>query len=160
MAFGKRRFATFGQAADHRYRGRGEPQQVEMAASAYAITDQTGKPHFRIEMSEAVSDRCDRPRDPGSIDDQQHWGVEPLRNLGRGTLVGGRRRRIEEPHHPLDNREISVLRGTRKGFAHALAPHHPAVEIVRRSSGGAGVITRIEIIRTAFEWSDFETLCA
>src|SRR6185437_7037212 len=39
-------------------------------------------------------------------------------------------------------------------------PHHPAVEIMAGSTGGAGMIGRIQIVRPAFEDRDSQTVRA
>ena len=156
VALRERQLRVCGKTADDAHFRRRHPQHIEMPAAADAIADDAGDIQRAIEVRIAGRHRGDTARHPRCVGHQQHRRAQPLRDFGRRALVAGWRGRVEQTHHPFDDREVETSRGARERREHRIASHHPSVEIVRGHTGRAPMISRVEVVRAAFESRDPE----
>jgi hypothetical protein len=122
-----------------------------MLPAADTIRDQAAEPHFSIEDTDSIGNRRYRPHHTGGTDDKDHRSIEPFCNFGRRTLIAVRRGAVEQPHHPLDNRDITSTSGACESGADLLAAHHPPVKIMRSDPSGAAMPSRIKVVGAALE---------
>ncbi len=156
MALGKSKIGAGGESTDNRNLGLRCAQQIEMTAPADAIADHAGHANYGIEARKTCRHRGDRARDSRCVGDKEHRRVEPFRKLCGRAFIAGRRRRIEQTHHPFDHRDVRIGGRARESCDYRVAIHHPAVEVVRADAGRALVVSGIEIVGAALEGRDLE----
>ena len=99
MAFGKGEIRVRGKSTDDRNFGLSRAQQIEMPAAADAIADHAGHAHRGIEARKPAATAAIVRATPERRY-EEHRRVEPLRELGGRAFIAGRRRGIEQAHHP------------------------------------------------------------
>ena len=64
------------------------------------------------------------------IGNKSNRGVKPTRNFRRAAFQGRRVSPVEQPHHALDQRYISIATNAAEQIAHIRFTSHPAIKIV------------------------------
>jgi len=96
--------------------------------------------------------RRHRTRLPRRVDHQHDRRIK-LPGNGRGRRFVGAATTVEKTHHALDHRDIGRHRSARAVYEQRHDPmltNQKGIEVAAGSSGGQGVIGRIDVIRTDF----------
>jgi hypothetical protein len=118
--------------------------EARVRGAAHPVGDDAGHAQIAIERLEAEHDRARAAGQGRGVEHEQHRRVEPPGDLGRGAIRADTVHAVEAAHHALDHDDVGVPRSLRDRVEHALAPAHPAVEVVRRPAGHSRVQTGID----------------
>ena len=163
VAFGQRHLPVVGEGADD-WRPApsrdGVPDPAGVRSAPDAVRDHRGKIHLRVERLESEHNGRRAAGLSLGIDDEDDGSVQPLRYLGRRSLVTDGVKSIEAAHHSLDDGQIDVGGLPGNGREHMIAPAHPPIEVVGASAGDHLVEPRVDEVRADLKTLDGEPAAA
>jgi hypothetical protein len=146
-----------GQPPQHRRLPQRLAEDLQVPAAADPVGDHPGQVQRRIERGEAAGEGRETARHPGGVGDQDDRSPQPLGDLRRRPLLARRRGAVEQPHHPLDDRDVPLgAEALGEGVQDRLPPHQPAVQVVAGPAGGAPVVGRVQVVGPALEDRDLQ----
>ena len=120
-----------------------------MILRGHAIEDHPNDLRILTEVLEAVEKCPDGIGGRACIDEQHRRDTHGLSDLSRRAMHT--HIAIIQPHHPLEDDGISLLRVACIDSAHMLGAHHEKVEIDRGATAGELVELWVDIVRPALE---------
>ena len=120
-----------------------------MILRGYAVEDHSDDLRILAEVLEAVEERPDGIGRRASVNEQHRRDTYGLSDLSRRAIHT--HIAIIQPHHPLEDDGISLLRVACIDRTHMLGAHHEKVKIDRGATAGELVELWVDIVGPALE---------
>ena len=124
-------------------------QEAVVILRGHAIEDHPNDLRILTEVLEAVEKCPDGIGGRACIDEQHRRDTHGLSDLSRRAMHT--HIAIIQPHHPLEDDGISLLRVACIDSAHMLGAHHEKVKIDRGATAGELVELRVDVVGAALE---------
>jgi len=157
---GRRRLPREDAQEGHAERCCGRGQVRAVCRAADAVEDDARQPQRRVEVTKAPQHGRRAPRRTAGVDHEHDGQPEGLGERGAAPLLAVAPEAVEEPHHPLDDRDIAPACRAPEDAPVLLGRQHPRIQRARHHPAHRLVVPGIDEVGTHLEGLDSEPALA